>query len=91
MTASPRRLDLTPILAVPTVLIAVLPTHAEAGVLAPVLVIALRLAPGLSIGGERGPLDLLCGRRRPAWPPCLLRQPYHPRLTASRDSRSASA
>lgn len=40
------------VMAVPTTLIAVLPTHAEVGVLAAVLLVILRLAQGLSVGGE---------------------------------------
>jgi MFS transporter, MHS family, proline/betaine transporter len=40
------------VMAIPTALMAALPTHAEAGVLAPVLLVALRLAQGLSVGGE---------------------------------------
>ena len=39
-------------MAVPTSLIAVLPTHAEVGVLAAVLLVVLRLMQGLSVGGE---------------------------------------
>jgi MHS family proline/betaine transporter-like MFS transporter len=39
-------------MAVPTSLIAVLPTHAEAGVMAAVLLVALRLIQGISVGGE---------------------------------------
>src|SRR5215471_4867142 len=40
------------VMAVPTTLIAVLPTHAQVGILAPVLLIILRLAQGLSVGEE---------------------------------------
>jgi len=40
------------VMAIPTALMAALPTHAEAGVLAPILLVALRLAQGLSVGGE---------------------------------------
>jgi len=40
------------VMAVPTALMAVLPTHAEAGALAPVLLVLLRLCQGLSVGGE---------------------------------------
>jgi MHS family proline/betaine transporter-like MFS transporter len=40
------------LMAVPTTLIAFLPTHAEVGVLAPVLLTILRLAQGISVGGE---------------------------------------
>ncbi len=39
-------------MAVPTSLIAVLPTHAEIGVWAAVLLVLLRLAQGFSVGGE---------------------------------------
>ena len=40
------------VMAIPTALMATLPTHAEAGILAPLLLVALRLAQGLSVGGE---------------------------------------
>ena len=40
------------LMAVPTTLIAFLPTHATVGVLAPVLLVILRLAQGISVGGE---------------------------------------
>jgi len=40
------------LMAVPTTLIAVLPTHAQVGVLAAVLLVILRLAQGVSVGGE---------------------------------------
>ena len=40
------------VMAIPTALMAALPTHAEAGLLAPLLLVALRLAQGLSVGGE---------------------------------------
>jgi MHS family proline/betaine transporter-like MFS transporter len=39
-------------MAVPTSLIAVLPTHAQAGVMAAALLVILRLAQGISVGGE---------------------------------------
>jgi MHS family proline/betaine transporter-like MFS transporter len=39
-------------MAVPTFLVGVLPTHAQIGTLAPVLLILLRIAQGLSVGGE---------------------------------------
>jgi len=39
-------------MAIPTSLIAVLPTHAQAGVLAALLLVALRLLQGVSVGGE---------------------------------------
>lgn len=37
---------------IPTCLMAILPTHAEIGLAAPLLLIALRLAQGLAVGGE---------------------------------------
>jgi len=39
-------------MAVPTVLISVLPTYATIGILAPILIVALRITQGLSVGGE---------------------------------------
>src|SRR5690606_27433356 len=42
------------IMGVTTVLIGVMPTYAEAGVVAPVLLCVARLLQGLSVGGEFG-------------------------------------
>jgi MFS family permease len=42
------------VMAVPTVLIGCLPTYAQAGVAAPVLLALLRLVQGLAMGGEFG-------------------------------------
>lgn len=39
-------------MAVPTVLIAFLPTYASIGILAPILIVLLRIVQGLSVGGE---------------------------------------
>jgi MHS family proline/betaine transporter-like MFS transporter len=39
-------------MAVPTVLIGCLPTYAQIGVLAPVLIVVMRIVQGLSVGGE---------------------------------------
>ncbi|AAU92247.1 major facilitator family transporter [Methylococcus capsulatus str. Bath] len=39
-------------MAVPTVLMAFLPTHASAGIAAPVAIVLLRIVQGLSVGGE---------------------------------------
>ncbi|MFM2206267.1 MAG: hypothetical protein RL213_242 [Bacteroidota bacterium] len=40
------------VMAVPTVLIGLLPTHASIGIMAPVLLVLFRIAQGLSVGGE---------------------------------------
>ncbi|HEY7201800.1 MAG TPA: MFS transporter [Candidatus Dormibacteraeota bacterium] len=57
---------------VASTLIGALPTYAEIGVLAPVLLLALRLLVGLSLGGEWGGAVILTlewgnGRRRGFW------------------------
>lgn len=39
-------------MAIPTTLMSVLPTHAQIGMLAPVLLVVLRLIQGVSVGGE---------------------------------------
>ena len=39
-------------MAVPTVMMGFLPTYATAGILAPILIVALRMVQGLSVGGE---------------------------------------
>ena len=40
------------LMAIPTFLVGLLPTHDQIGVLAPVLLVLLRMAQGLSVGGE---------------------------------------
>lgn len=40
------------LMAIPTVLLGLLPTYAQAGLIAPVLLIILRMVQGLSVGGE---------------------------------------
>ena len=41
-------------MAIPTVLIGCLPNYAHIGILAPILVVALRIVQGLSVGGAPG-------------------------------------
>jgi MFS family permease len=57
---------------VATTLIGLLPTYADAGVVAPILLLVLRVAIGLAVGGEWGGAVLLTlewgnGRRRGFW------------------------
>ncbi|MFM7054405.1 MAG: MFS transporter [Flavobacteriales bacterium] len=40
------------VMAIPTVLIGLLPTHASIGIMAPVLLVLFRMVQGLSVGGE---------------------------------------
>jgi MFS family permease len=40
------------LMSVPTLLIGLLPTHAQIGVMAPVLLLALRIVQGIAVGGE---------------------------------------
>jgi len=53
MVGRKRALNLSVVaMAVPTVLIACLPTYESIGVLAPIAIVALRIVQGLSVGGE---------------------------------------
>ncbi|MEM7123189.1 MAG: MFS transporter [Pseudomonadota bacterium] len=55
------------VMAVPTTLIGVLPTYADIGIWAPVILIALRLLQGLSVGGEMtGSITLMVEAAQPA-------------------------
>jgi hypothetical protein len=59
------------VMAIPTTLMAALPSHAEAGVLAPVLLVALRLAQGLSVGeSTRAPCAISSRPRHRDAAPC---------------------
>lgn len=54
------------LMAVPTCLVGLLPTHAEIGFAAPVLLVVLRLLQGLSVGGEfTGSMTFLVEHARP--------------------------
>jgi len=54
------------LMAVPTCLVGLLPTHAEIGVAAPALLIVLRLLQGLSVGGEfTGSMTFVIEHARP--------------------------
>ncbi|WP_416047575.1 MFS transporter [Cupriavidus basilensis] len=54
------------LMAVATVLIGCLPTYAQAGWIAPVALVALRVLQGIAVGGEWGGAVLLAGEHAPA-------------------------
>lgn len=54
------------IMGVATFLVGVLPTYEQAGVLAPVLLVVLRVVQGIGIGGEWGGAVLMSGEHAPA-------------------------
>ena len=53
------------LMAVSTVAIGLLPTHAQAGVIAPILLVLMRVLQGIAVGGEWGGAVLLAGEHAP--------------------------
>ncbi|NDV76535.1 MFS transporter [Burkholderia cenocepacia] len=53
------------LMAVSTVAIGLLPTHAQAGVVAPILLVLMRVLQGIAVGGEWGGAVLLAGEHAP--------------------------
>ncbi|MCM3011628.1 MFS transporter, partial [Bacillus subtilis] len=53
------------LMAVSTVAIGLLPTHAQAGVVAPILLVLMRVLQGIAVGGEWGGAVLMAGEHAP--------------------------
>ena len=53
------------LMAVSTVAIGLLPTHAQAGVTAPILLVLMRVLQGIAVGGEWGGAVLIAGEHAP--------------------------
>ncbi|MFX8504445.1 MFS transporter, partial [Acinetobacter baumannii] len=53
------------LMAIATVLIGCLPTYAQAGWIAPVALVVLRVLQGIAVGGEWGGAVLLAGEHAP--------------------------
>ena len=53
------------LMSVPTLLIGLLPTHAQIGVAAPILLLLLRVAQGIGLGGEWGGAVLMAVEHAP--------------------------
>ncbi|RDS97753.1 MFS transporter, partial [Burkholderia contaminans] len=70
------------LMAVSTVAIGLLPTHAQAGVIAPILLVLMRVLQGIAVGGEWGGAGLLAGEPAPGGKRTFFASFAHPR-TAS--------